>query len=188
MERMDGSDAAAALADESQSVLETIRANAEQYVRVKLASRILRNEIERYRQQHQGPLLERASEHFAVLTRGSFAGLRADFNEKDEPVLVGMRPDDEPVHVDGMSSGTRDQLYLALRLASLEKYMDSAEPMPFIVDDILVHFDDDRAQATLGVLAGLAQRTQVILFTHHARLVDQARALQTPVPMTVHTL
>ena len=46
-----------------------------------------RDEIERYRQRHQGLLLERASEHFAVLTQGSFAGLRADFNEKDEPVL-----------------------------------------------------------------------------------------------------
>jgi uncharacterized protein YhaN len=185
---MDGSDAAAQLADEAQSVLVKIRSDAEQYVRVKLASRLLRNEIERYRQQHQGPLLERASAHFAVLTQGSFESLRADFNEKDEPVLVGVRPNDERVHVEGMSSGTRDQLYLALRLASLEKYMDSAEPMPFIVDDILVHFDDDRAQATLGVLAGLAQRTQVILFTHHARLVEQARALQTSMPVTVHTL
>ena len=188
LERMDGGDAAAALADEAQSVLMAVRSNAEQYVKVKLASRILRNEIERYRQQHQGPLLERASEHFAVLTRGSFAGLRADFNEKDEPVLVGVRPNDERIYVEGMSSGTRDQLYLALRLASLEKYMESAEPMPFIVDDILVHFDDARAAATLGVLAELARRTQVILFTHHARLVEQAQALDATVPVTVHAL
>ena len=185
---MDGSDAAAALADEAQSVLVKIRSNAEQYVRVKLASRILRNEIERYRQKHQGPLLERASEHFAVLTRGSFAGLRAGFNEKDEPVLVGVRPNDDRVYVDGMSSGTRDQLYLALRLASLEKYMESAEPMPFIVDDILVHFDDERSRATLGVLAGLARKTQIILFTHHRRLVEQAQALEVDVPVTVHAL
>jgi len=185
---MDGGDAAAVLADEAQSVLMAVRSHAEQYVKVKLASRILRNEIERYRQQHQGPLLERASEHFAVLTKGSFAGLRADFNDKDEPVLVGVRPNDARVYVEGMSSGTRDQLYLALRLASLEKYLESAEPMPFIVDDILVHFDDDRAQATLGVLAGLAERTQVILFTHHARLVEQARALKAAVPVTVHAL
>ena len=185
---MDGSDDAAALADEAQSVLVGIRSNAEQYVRVKLASRILRDEIERYRQQHQGPLLERASEHFVVLTQGSFAGLRADFNEKDEPVLVGVRPGDEHVTVEGMSSGTRDQLYLALRLASLEQYMESAEPMPFIVDDILVHFDDERSKATLGVLAELAGKTQIILFTHHRRLVEQAQALGAAAPVTVHEL
>jgi len=185
---MDGGDDAAALADEAQSVLVEVRSNAEQYVRVRLASRILRDEIERYRQLNQGPLLERASEHFAVLTEGSFAGLRADFNEKDEPVLVGVRPDDERVYVEGMSSGTRDQLYLALRLASLEKYMESAEPMPFIVDDILVHFDDERSKATLGVLAELAEKTQIILFTHHRRLVEQAQALGAASPVTVHEL
>ena len=48
--------------------------------------------------------------------------------------------------MEGMSNGTRDQLYLALRLASLEKYMESSEPMPFIVDDILVDFDDECSQ------------------------------------------
>jgi uncharacterized protein YhaN len=188
LDLMDGGDDAAELADEAQSVLASIRSDAEQYVRVKLASRILRNEIERYRQQHQGPLLERASEHFAVLTQGSFAGLRADFNENDEPVLVGVRPNDDRVHVEGMSSGTRDQLYLALRLASLEKYMESAEPMPFIVDDILVHFDDERSRATLGVLAELARKTQIILFTHHRRLVEQAQALGAALPVKVHEL
>ncbi len=174
---MDGADDVAVLADEAQSVLEGIRSKTEQYVRVKLAARILRDEIESYRQQHQGPLLDRASEHFTVLTQGSFSGLRADFNDSDEPVLVGVRPDDERVYVDGMSSGTRDQLYLALRFASLEKYMDSAEPMPFIVDDILVHFDDERSKATLGLLAELAKKTQVIMFTHHRRLVEQAQEL-----------
>ena len=64
-----------------------------------------------------------------MLTRGSFEGLMTDSNEKDEPVLAGVRPDGERVYVEEMSSGTRDQLYPALRLASLEKYMESAEPM-----------------------------------------------------------
>jgi len=125
--------------------------------------------------------VKRASEHFAVLTRGSFEGLRTDFNEKDEPVLVGIRQNQERVHVDGMSSGTRDQLYLALRLASLEKYMESAEPMPFIVDDVLVDFDDERSEAALEALATLAEKTQVILFTHHSRVVEQARTINSTV-------
>ena len=50
-------------------------------------------------------------------------------------------------------------------------------PMPFIVDDILVHFDDERSKATLGLLAELAKKTQVIMFTHHQRLVEQAQGL-----------
>ena len=85
-------------------------------------------------------------------------------NKKDEPVLVGIRPNEERVHVDGMSAGTRAQLYLALRLASLERYTGSSEPMPFIVDDVLVDFDDKRSEAALSALAELADKTQVVLF------------------------
>jgi uncharacterized protein YhaN len=180
IELLDGSDHAAALADQGQSVLAGIRANAERYVRVKLAARILRDEIEQYRKENQGPMVKRASEHFAVLTRNSFQELRTDFNEKDEPVLAGIRPDGEHVHVEGMSNGTRDQLYLALRLASLEKYMENSEPMPFIVDDILVDFDDERSEAALNALADLSKKTQVILFTHHSRVVEQASGLSCP--------
>ena len=188
LELMDGSDHAAALADKGQSVLASIRSSAERYVRIKLAARILRDEIERYRKENQGPLVKRASEHFAMLTRGSFEELRTDFNEKDEPVLVGIRLNGERVHVEGMSSGTRDQLYLALRLASLERYTESSEPMPFIVDDILVDFDDERSEAALSALAELAKKTQVILFTHHSRVVEQAQKLGDKQRVHVHDL
>lgn len=175
LELMDGSDQAATLADQAQATLASIRSDAERYIQVKLAGKILRDQIERYRQENQGPLVKRASEHFSALTLGSFDGLMTDFNEKDEPILAGIRPGRERVTVEGMSSGTRDQLYLALRLASLEKYMESSEPMPFIVDDILVDFDDARSQAALHALAELSERTQVILFTHHSRVVEQSK-------------
>jgi uncharacterized protein YhaN len=46
--------------------------------------------------------------------------------------------------------------------------------MPFIVDDILIKFDDTRAAAALQALAELSRRTQVIFFTHHRHLVDLA--------------
>jgi len=75
-----------------------------------------------------------------------------DLNERDELALFGIRSEVERVYVEGMSSGTRDQLYLTLRLASFEKYMESTEPMPFIVDDLLVDYDDDRSQAALNAL------------------------------------
>lgn len=73
-----------------------------------------------------------------------------------------------------MSVGTTDQLYLSLRLSSLESYLDNNEPMPFILDDILIKFDNERAIATLKVLAELSKKTQVIFFTHHQHLVELA--------------
>ena len=188
LELMDGNDQAAVLADQSQSVLASIRTNAERFVRLKLATRILRDEIERYRKENQGPLLKRASECFSALTCGSFLSLRTDFNEKDEPVLLGIRANGDSVHVEGMSNGTRDQLYLALRLASLEKYMENSEPMPFILDDILVDFDDNRSEAALIALAELARKTQIILFTHHSQIVEQALNLKAEHGVHIHNL
>lgn len=123
---------------------------------------------------------------FSLLTLGSFSGLRADYNDKDEAVLSGVRPSGKAVRVEGMSDGTRDQLYLSLRLASLERFLESNEPMPFIVDDVLIKFDDRRAEATLQALAVLAAKTQVVFFTHHARLVELAEHLGEKV--VLHTL
>jgi len=87
-----------------------------------------------------------------------------------------------------MSDGTLDQLYLSLRLATLEKYLETKEPMPFIVDDILIRFDDDRARATLEVLADLSKKTQVLFFTHHARLAEMAKELGTDRQMSLHEM
>jgi len=39
-----------------------------------------------------------------------------------------------------MSDGTVDQLYLALRIAAIEDYIDHAQPMPFIADDLFINF------------------------------------------------
>jgi uncharacterized protein YhaN len=101
---------------------------------------------------------------------------------------LGIRPNDDEVPVDGMSEGTRDQLYLALRLATLEKHLGTGEPMPFVVDDILVGFDDNRTRVGLEVLADLASQTQVLLFTHHTRVVDLARGVEGGAGMFVHRL
>jgi len=87
-----------------------------------------------------------------------------------------------------MSDGTRDQLYLALRVASLEKYMDANEPMPFIVDDILIRFDDERAMAALNILSDLSKKTQVLFMTHHARLVELVKGDSFSGNPEIHTL
>jgi uncharacterized protein YhaN len=170
--QMDGSGRAAEAAEQSQQVLASMREKVERYVHLRMCSMILTREIERYRSENQGPLIKRASQLFSALTLKSFAGLTTDFNDKDEPVIVGVRPAGEKIGVSGMSDGTRDQLYLALRVASLEKYIDTNEPMPFIVDDILIRFDDERAMAALSVLADLSKKTQVLFMTHHKRLVE----------------
>jgi uncharacterized protein YhaN len=185
---MDGSGKAAEISEKMERELAKIRRLAEQYTRVKLSSKILQQEIERYREMHQDPVLQIASEYFAELTLNSFTSLKADVNDKGEPVLIGIRTGGKWTGVSGMSDGTRDQLYLALRLATLEWRMESSESMPFIVDDILINFDDERTRATLRVLAELGKKNQVILFTHHRQLVDEAEKIGENEEVIVHNL
>ncbi len=189
LSKMDGSAQAADIAEQTQMLLGRLENDVEQYARLRIASAVLSQAIERYREKNQGPILKRANTFFAQLTQRSFDGIRADYDNQGRPVLVGVRPGGkETVGVGGMSEGTADQLYLALRLAGLEEYLDQNEPIPFIVDDILIKFDDDRAAAALKALAQLSTKTQVIFFTHHRHLVELAEENIDPSVLIKHTL
>lgn len=183
LQAMDGRAEMAELAAAAESERATIRREVERYAVLRLAHAILGREVERYRREHQTPILTRARRIFQRLTRGAWPQLEVDYDEGGRAELVGVRQEDlgtgptRHVRIEAMSSGTRDQLFLALRLATLEDALERAEPMPLVADDILVQFDDARSEATLEVLADLGLRTQILLFTHHARVRDQARAL-----------
>lgn len=188
IELMRGDSNAADAAAAAQEALARVRTNVEKFVRAKLASVILKREIERYREENQGPLLGRASSLFARLTLDAFTGLRAGFDDKDRASLRLVRAGGAEVDVEALSEGTRDQLYLSLRLASLLRYAEIAAPMPLVLDDVLVHFDDERSAAALAVLAEVAKTVQVLFFTHHARLVDLARTAIPPNDLVIHEL
>jgi uncharacterized protein YhaN len=159
------------------------------YVRLRISDSILRLAMERYRSQHESSVLHRASEIFRQLTGGAFVEIRPELIDKDRIALHGIRSEHSaPVRVQQMSSGTADQLYLALRLASLQEHLDQHPPLPLIIDDLLVMFDDTRAIAALHVLSQIAKRTQVIYLTHHPHLVDLARAQLDPSELFVHPL
>jgi len=171
---MDGRGDAAELAEKSQGLLAELKEKAERYAVIRVASSVLRKEIERYREANQGPILERASELFRILTLNSFQALGSEFDEKDNPILVGIRPSGKKIMLEGMSDGTCDQLYLSLRLASIEHRLRDSEPIPLILDDILINFDDERSLATLKILSDLSEKAQIIFFTHHRHLVEIA--------------
>ena len=90
-------------------------------------------------------------------------------------MLEGLRADGRTVGISGMSEGTRDQLYLALRLAALEMHISQARALPFIADDLFINYDDVRARAGIEALAELSARTQVVFLSHHPHLVPAVR-------------
>jgi len=156
---------------ERESATVDIHQIVERYVDLSVARDLIYEAIDTVRTNQQDPLLKRAGELFGAMTEGAFSGIEADVDDKGNPVVVGVR-EGSVVAVSAMSDGTRDQLYLAFRLAGLDSYCKASEPLPFIADDILVHFDDARSMATLNVLAAFGSMTQVLLFTHHKKIME----------------
>lgn len=175
---VDGNSRAAEAAEEAAGLQARLEELLVAYARVKLALRLLRHRVETYRSEHRDPLLARASELFARITAGAFSGLRveADPGADGRSAIAAVRSSTAaPVLVGALSTATRDQLFLALRLAYLEGRLAATEPLPFVVDDIGDTFDDERALAALGALHEVSRKTQVIYFTHHEHQVEIAR-------------
>ncbi|MET8383135.1 AAA family ATPase [Streptosporangium canum] len=172
--RHDGSAEAAQAAADAEIAAAALVEEGEEYLRLWVARGILTTCMEEYRQSQQDPILARASRLFERLTLSGYGGLELD-EDKESPVVLARRGS-ELLGVHQLSEGTRDQLYLALRLASLERYAEEDHALPFVMDDIFMTFDDQRTRATLRVLDEMADRFQMIVFTHHDHLAELARA------------
>ncbi|MDZ4188582.1 MAG: AAA family ATPase [Hydrogenophaga sp.] len=171
---LDGTDSAALAEARRQEALAAMGDAAERYLKLHTAARLLKWSMEKFRETKQGPMLAKASAHFSGLTRGSFSRLLVD-TEEATPRLFGIRPNGQAVDVTGMSEGSRDQLYLALRLAALELQIDQGLCLPLVADDLFINFDDDRTTAGLQVLGDLSRKMQVVFLTHHDHLVPLAQ-------------
>ncbi|MFI1384488.1 AAA family ATPase [Embleya sp. NPDC020886] len=198
------STAAARAQEEAAGTVAAIAEDTEEFVRLRLAREVLLRCMEDYRKQNQAPVLARAEEVFTALTAGRFDRLLVETDgRKGAPVLRARRAGGSSsaaadavgsafaagsVGVDEMSEGTRDQLYLALRLASLDAYADAGRAMPIVLDDIAMTFDDGRTRAMLAVLDAMADRFQVVLFTHHPHLGRLAVDTLAPGRAHVHEL
>jgi len=174
VEAFGGGRGAAIAAARRQEAIASMADASERYIKVTAAAKLLSWAIERYREQNQGPMLARAEAIFAKLTLGRFARLSVEFDSTPYR-LTALRADGRPVEVPGLSEGTRDQLYLALRLAALELHLAKAKALPFIADDLFINFDDDRSTAGLEALRDLSRRTQVLFLSHHDHLLSRVQ-------------
>jgi len=163
----DGAEAA----QEEQTLAAAITSRYERYATLRVATALLERAIERYRVENQGPVLKRAGELFPRLTADAYRTLRV---AREGTKIVAVRADGAELLPEALSEGTRYQLYLALRLASVERFIAGAEPLPLVLDDATIHFDETRKRSTFAVLGELAERTQILFFTHHERDRDLA--------------
>lgn len=173
---IDGSDKAAVAEAQKQEALAAMAEAGEEYLRIATASSLLKWAVDRYRDRKQGPLLQRASAIFRNLTLGSFEKLRIDYDQ-NPPTLLAYRPNNQSVKVGGLSDGTRDQLFLALRIAALELQTEQGSPVPFVADDLFINFDDKRSQAGLQALYELSTKAQVLFLSHQEHLLPVVKQM-----------
>ncbi len=170
-----GSDARAAQLDEDRkTLLLQIEDEAQDFLSRQAAILAVDAALRAYRDTHRSSMMQRAGAAFSVLTGGRYSGLGTRPDGARE-LLIAQEQDGAAKVVDTLSKGTAFQLYLALRIAGYQELADQRQMVPFIADDIMESFDDERAAAAFGLLAQMAQRGQVIYLTHHAHLCDIAR-------------
>ncbi|MGH2458233.1 MAG: ATP-binding protein [Chloroflexota bacterium] len=105
-------------------------------------------------------------ERLARVTAGRYSDARV--RSEDLDVTVARPGTDQYIAVNRLSHGTRDQVYLAARLALVDRICNGRQP-PLIVDDALASFDDERACRMLDLLRDFARGRQVLLLTWSAR-------------------
>ncbi|PPK97642.1 uncharacterized protein YhaN [Kineococcus xinjiangensis] len=187
--RLEGAGDANVLAARAAEALAALAEATERYVVVDLQRRLLREQLEEFAARRANPLLEEAGKLLTALTDGRWTGLSAGDDGGQRQLLVHRGDGLEAVAGQGLSEGTADQVFLALRLAAIAQQhrgwrAAGAAGLPVVLDDVLMTFDEHRVAAALRVLRSLGEDLQVVLLTHHLHVADAALALGEGVAVT----
>jgi len=138
-------------------------------------ARAVRVAERRYRDAHQPELTLRAGRYLERFTGGRYARLvlgdegNADSLLLQAAHLPGTQSVSEP-----LSTGTREQVFMALRLAVVDQMDREGARLPLILDETLVNWDQERRQRALDLLTDVAAERQVLLFTCHPGVAREA--------------
>ena len=110
-----------------------------------LAYSIIQKARDKFISQHSPEFLDNASEYLAQITDGRY---------------------------NKISRGTKEQAYLALRLAMLERFDPADNKLPIVLDEALVNWYSDRFTKLIEIMGDIASERQVFLFTCHDYVVD----------------
>ena len=156
-----------------QAVKERIRDAKEARDRSFLLARIVREADRRFRDQHQPDLLRRAADHLRHITAGRYEHIEMG-ETGDESFYLSGPAASEPRKVgQALSQGTREQVYLALRLAIIDHLDAGEERLPLFMDETLVNWDAWRRDRAFGLLERVAEKRQVFVFTCHPAMAAE---------------
>ena len=134
---------------------------------------LVNSACEKYERERQPQVLQDASAALGRMTGGRWPRIIARVDGLESLDVVGADGRARP-HT-RLSCGTEQQLYLAVRCGLVREYCSHTEPMPVMVDDVLVNFDPVRQAAAARVLAELSDVCQVLVFTCHPQTAEHFR-------------
>jgi hypothetical protein len=132
------------------------------------AGRFLDDVRRGYERDRQPETLREASQYLQRMTQGRYVRVWTPFGED---VLRVDDAEGRASPIEALSRGTREQLFLSLRLALAAWYGRHGAPLPLVLDDVLVNFDAARAAAAAEVLRDFAaDGRQLLVFTCHEHI------------------
>jgi len=144
---------------------------AREWTRLSIANALLQRAKNRFEHEGQPQVLELGSEFFSAITGNKYSGLNVNAKSKSNRLeaMIGK----ERIGAEVLSTGTQEQLYLSLRFGFIKHRGRTTEPLPVIMDDILVNFDPYRARMAAETIYRLSSsQQQILVFTCHPSTID----------------
>ena len=159
------------LQTEAAEIEEELAFHRRRRVALQTALELLTETRRRFLAEHQPPVLLEASTWLERLTGGRYRQITA---VADDAVLMIEDVDGVEWLPERLSRGTREQVFLALRLALVADLERAGIRLPLIMDDALVNFDDERARYAAQTLVGFANERgrQMLVLSCHAHVVQ----------------
>ena len=161
-------DTMGALRFKLETVNERIAEHAERYAVLSVAARLLERAQERYDRERQPEVVREAERIFDMITGGGYPRLSVPLGSSTIEVFDAAARAKDTAQ---LSTGTAEQLYLALRLALIGQLGVRGSGLPVFMDDVFANFDPERKAGAAHAVADLAKTRQIVVFTCHPETV-----------------
>ena len=172
LERLVGEEESSRLRMERNVLLEQIKGLAREWTRLTLAQSLLEEARRKFERERQPGVIRHAEKFFTEITEGRYRQVYAPLGEQTITVTDADGQTKQPSE---LSRGTREQLFLSLRFGLIRELGQRTEPLPVVVDEVLVNFDPDRALRAAVAFSELSHTNQVLVFTCHPTVVELFR-------------
>ena len=167
-----GEEESSRLRMERHVLQEQIKSHAREWARLTLAQNLLEEARRKFERERQPGVVRHAEKFFTQITDGRYRQVYAPLGEQTITVTDADGQTKQPSE---LSRGTREQLFLSLRFGLIRELGQRTEPLPVVVDEVLVNFDPERALRAAVAFTELSSTNQVLVFTCHPTVVELFR-------------